>query len=73
MSVFGSIELKTNKVHGGKQWRDVLKRVADEKTLYRACDENKVGCPKNIRAWRTSVRFMEQFEGWNLLAAVNAN
>lgn len=70
--VFGSLELRANKVHGGKQWRGVLKRIAGEKALYAACDQNKSNCPTEVRSWRRSVLSMDRFKGWNLLAAVNA-
>ncbi|MDH3740730.1 MAG: transglutaminase-like cysteine peptidase [Hyphomicrobiales bacterium] len=72
VGAFGSLELKTKKVHGGKQWRRVLERIAGERAVYAACDENKSSCPTKVRAWRSSVRAMHQFKGWNLLAAVNA-
>ena len=71
VGAFGSLELKANKVHGGKQWRKVLRKIAGEKALYTACD-NGADCPRKVRAWRSSVRSMDQFKGWKLLAAVNA-
>ena len=70
--VFGSIELKANEVHGGKQWNSVLERINGERSQYQNCDDNLSGCHTKIRAWRSSIRSMEQLEGWNLLAAVNS-
>lgn len=72
VGAFGSLELRANKVHGGKQWRGVLKRIAGEKELYAACDQNKSNCPSKVRSWRRSVHAMDQLKGWSLLAAVNA-
>ena len=70
--VFGSLELKTNKVTGAGQWRRVLRRIDEESGLYDACDNDKSPCPVKIRAWRRSMRLMHQFKGWDLLAAVNS-
>lgn len=70
--VFGSLELKADDVHGGKQWNHVLRRIAGERPLYHNCDDNLSGCPTEVRAWRSSIRSMDQLEGWKLLAAVNS-
>ena len=70
--VFGSLELKADEVHGGKQWNHVLRRIAGERSVYHNCDDNLSGCPTKVRAWRSSIRSMDQLSGWNLLAAVNS-
>lgn len=72
IGAFGSLELKADEVHGGRQWQRVISRISGEQHLYRACDEDGTTCPTELRAWRNAVRSMEQFQGWNLLAAVNS-
>jgi predicted transglutaminase-like cysteine proteinase len=70
---FGTLELKTNKVHGGQQWRRVLKRISREKSAYKACDKSSSNCHRKVRAWRKSIRSLGKTRGYNLLAAVNSN
>ncbi len=72
LGVFGSVELKANKVDGNSQWRRMLRRTERESDLYEACDQAESSCPRKVRQWRKSLKSFARLEGYELLAAVNS-